>query len=50
MVLFDRAQNSDDVGAQLDYAHEGIGCKPSYIGSHTVDCDSNIGEFVDSLK
>ena len=34
----------------LEDAHEAAGCKPSFIGSHTVDGAANAQKFVEVLK
>ena len=50
MVIFDTEHSGAEVGAWLDDAHRGVGCKPSYVGSHTVDGDSTAGKSVEILK
>ena len=50
MVLFDTDHNGAEVGLWLEDSHQGVGCKPSYVGSHTVDGDSTAGKSVEILQ
>ena len=48
-LLFDfshflEAKTGENVGHWLDNNHALLGCKPEYLGSHTVDGASNAGE------
>ena len=50
MVLFDTDHNGAKVGLWLQDSHQGVGYKPSYVGSHTVDGDSTAGKSVEILQ
>ena len=48
--LFDKEHTGEEVGKWLDDAHTIIGCKPVFIGIHTVDGADNAGKSVEILK
>jgi hypothetical protein len=43
-------KNGHNIGVWLESCHRGIGCKPDYIGSHTVDGAGNAGASVTFLE
>ena len=47
---WDIPKTGKNIGHWLEKIHKAVGCKPEYIGSHTVDRASNDGAYVDSLE
>ena len=43
-------KTGENIGHWMENIHKYVGCKPEYIGSHTVDRASNSGASVDSLE
>ena len=46
---FDKPKTGVNIGRWLGAIHDGAGCKPDYINSHTVDGASNAESSVDNL-
>ena len=46
---FDKPKTGENIGRWLGDIHHGVGCKPDYINSHTVDGASNAEASVDTL-
>lgn len=47
---FDDVKTGENIGQHLEDVHDGVGCKPDYIGSHVVDGAGNAGKSVDCLQ
>ena len=47
---FTKPHTGEHIGAWLKYIHHSVGCKPPFIGGHTVDGASNAGSSVEHLE
>jgi hypothetical protein len=47
---FESAKTGENIGRWLEDIHGGVGCKPEFINSHTVDGASNAGLSVETLS
>ena len=49
-LCYNLRKTGHNIGVWLESCHRGIGCKPDYIGSHTVDGAGNAGASVRFLE
>ena len=47
---FTKWHTGENIGAWLKYIHLSVGCKPAFIGGHTVDGAKNSGKSVQQLE